>query len=39
MADLNLFSPKEAQLQVKQLQKLYTRNIAALKWYPPLTAV
>ena len=45
-ADLIFFSPKEAQLLFRQLQKLSARNIAALKcerrktkcwvpWYPP----
>jgi hypothetical protein len=29
--DLNFFSPKEAQQIVRQLQKIYTKNIAALK--------
>ena len=44
-ADLIFFSPKEAQLLFRQLQKLSARNIAALKcesrktkclvpWYP-----
>ena len=47
VADLNFFSPKEAQQLFRQLQKLSARNIAALKWesrktkcwvpwYPPL---
>ena len=45
VAGLNLFSPKEAQLLFRQLQKLLARNIAELKcesrktkcwvpWYP-----
>ena len=46
VADLIFFSPKQAQLLFRQLQKLSARNIAALKcesrktkfwvpWYPP----
>ena len=30
VADLNFFSPKEAQLLFRQLQKISARNIAAL---------